>query len=125
MKIAKLYGWDENGNPKLYGTLWLTSAGVVTGDSVATERLLSKPLHFGGKDYGPADGEAFLDILPKAVSGAYMQAVVENVESGQPPAADAFATGRQEPVRHAKASRPSITPLMRELTEQAKRTQRA
>lgn len=128
MKIAKLIGLNGEGKQELYGTMWMAN-GTVVGDTRATERLLSKPLHYGGRDYTASDGEAFLDILPHAVSGAYMQAVVEDVQPETPSRqdgaeADMFAMpGRpMEPVRHARPSHPPITPLMRELAEQAKRT---
>ena len=124
MKVAKLIGLDGEGLPELAGTARVQD-GRVVGDTDEVNRLLAKGFHWNGREYDVADGEAMLDVLPLVFNGSYLRFVVEDEPDAAPPTpagADMFAASG-EPQRQVRPfHHPPITPLMRELAEQDRRT---
>ena len=131
MKVAKLICLDGEGLPELDGTIREVN-GELVADSVGAGRILDSQFHWNGRDYTKVDGEAFLDILPKVVSGSHARIVLEE----EPEAAsyakspdDAFAVqipeAKPRPLAKKRPGYSSIPRLLLEIDEQKRRDRSA
>lgn len=77
MKIATVYFLNDDGKWEADGHIKIDDAGQLTADSVGANRILDSKFSWGDRSYSKTDGEAFLDILPKAVNGSYVAVRLE------------------------------------------------
>lgn len=102
MKAVKLMERSDDGW-EVVGYLRVGRSGVVEGDTDAARDFM-KPVYWGGKVHKPEDGESYLDVLPQARRGSYVQAYLVDIE----------------PVRHQRSARPrgSIPGILLDLKAQ-------
>lgn len=107
MKTATVYIRNDDGEWVPEGTIKLVN-GQLVADSVPATRIMNTGYAWGDRGYTKADGEVFLDILPKAVNGSYVAVRLED------DARQAYAKPRPAP----KEGYSSIPKLLRILKAQ-------
>lgn len=102
MKIATVYVLNDDGEWKPKGTIKIEN-GQMVADSLGATRIMDSKFAWGDRSYSKADGEEFLDILPKTVNGSYVAVRVED------DAPQAYARAPEDAFAPVLAPAPSIT----------------